>query len=885
MNCEIAFSAESFGRLIKYRVADSFRPLVAPVNYPQNKQSWLDGVLVTQVALDRLGNDRGVVVNELNTGGSLTPNPAGFGYQAAAVSMQLTTSLFFALAQDVADAGLGQPLVMEKSIPGAVLFVTVRLDIGSDGVPVLGMQIDPARLAQLDLPPEVVAPLARAANATFPFDIGGDLKDILPPGQNRVLNAGITRDTDGSVVLRFEFPDAAPRSAIDRANEWQLFHSADYRSNLGPDDNWSVDLDGDALAAVFAAVINPQLKDQKPITFDAGFSSGYIGDATPRVVVTKQGRIENACAGNDVRFPAFANADLTVLPNGILRGALSFDLKKNGWDVAKCVGLTLVNPLTPIITAFDYHHVGVGIAIGLASPPVLAQLELVLLLKGVDQTIARNAVNSQLKKNPMITQLPDGGFAYDKALDFKNGLTEDWLSVDHCTGHGGRLLLGGVLGVPDVVLPRLTATDIEGMSKWSLVDRCEPGRGQVARGSLVLTLTPGYGAEVAEPKPVRQPTIPLKWGVRPTDGGNYVFQVLNDSLGIYQDQAAEYTEIYVPGIPGVVEVALKESTVRKTAYSAFGPSPYPLRLRFFTNGGVREYQFAAPQPLVDYNETLPQAAERINRCKHLGSDLLLARYLAVKWLGHPPERGGLTAQQWEVHVRGLEPGRAATVWNQDTGVRLVRAFADRTGRVDVSLVLQDGDRADSLLMGLDDVPFLRAGQVRRPSAAHSPDGPVPSVEVVMRQTRLTAVDHLDFDEAIEALHLAGWGTHATLVVRLVSGRELACSIPSPYVPGLATPTSVSEIDLAKTDVAFHGQAAWRGKERQFTLLSMRPGRTDVVAEYSARSSHDLAAGTDDLHVQASTCGHRITLFQKGVPVQFGTHGWEDTAGETDCARE
>jgi hypothetical protein len=34
MYCHISFSAESFERLIKYRAADSFRPLAAPVDFP-----------------------------------------------------------------------------------------------------------------------------------------------------------------------------------------------------------------------------------------------------------------------------------------------------------------------------------------------------------------------------------------------------------------------------------------------------------------------------------------------------------------------------------------------------------------------------------------------------------------------------------------------------------------------------------------------------------------------------------------------------------------------------------------------------------------------------------------------------------------------------------
>src|SRR5207247_3114773 len=100
------------------------------------------------------------------------------------------------------------------------------------------------------------------------------------------------------------------------------------------------------------------------------------------------------------------------------------------------------------------------------------------------------------------------------------------------------------------------------------------------------------------------------------------------------------------------------------------------------------------------------ASYRNNNCKHRGSSLVLKNYLELKWRGDPPFKLGVAAQLWDVHVRGLKPGRKATVWNQDTGAPLVQAFADQSSRVDVSLVLRSNELAGSLLMGLDDKPFL-----------------------------------------------------------------------------------------------------------------------------------------------------------------------------------
>jgi hypothetical protein len=878
----MSFSGQSFGRLIKYRIADSFRPLAAPVDFPKNAKSWLDGMIVTHIDFNRVDNDRFVVVNEVrDASGAIGPNTAGYGFNASAVAMEVAADISFARVEDVAAAGLTQPPTHTEHVFAGVIHILVRASVDKDGIPQLQMELDIARLSALGLPAAVIAGIAAAGNASFPFDIGKELKDIFPPVNSRVLNAGITRDDAGSIVLRFEFPGEVWQSAIAHANDWQTFFSSNFLANLGNDD-WCMDLDGGAVASGLAKMVNPLLKDEKPIDFNSGIKSGFIDDTPPRAVLTKHGLIVNACAGNDVNFDAFINVDFTVPADNLIRGKLSFDFTTNGWDVAKCVGLTLVNPLSIFITAVDNHELGIGLAelaISFVFPtkPVLMLFAMGLMFAGVDQMVAQGIVADRLKDNPSVTKLPNGGFAFDRPLAPKSGLTKDWLALQKCSGSDGRMLLSGALRVPDAVLPRLTASDLEGFSKWILVDRCEPGKGQSTSGSLALALTPGYGADMASVQPVKIPTIPLKWGVRPEDGGDLVYQVLNDRLGIFQDKYSEYREVYVPGIPGVAEVTLKESTVRKRDFQSFAVLPYPLRLRFFTNGGVREYEFKAPPPLQDFIETPAQAFERINNCKHRGSSLVLKNYLELKWRVDPPTEGPIMAQQWDVHVRGLEPGRKATVWNQDTGVALVQAFADETSRVDVSLVLRSNELAGSLLMGLDDRPFLPVRDARRLSITSAADAPPAAVEVAMRQTMLTEIDQLEFDEPIQTLHLAELGTLSALVVRTVGGLQFARCIPSPYSAGLAGPIVDSGVQVAQEDETRRGLVTWRGKDRQFTLLSQRPGRTDVLAEYWARSSYDLAAQRDDFFAQVSSNGRRVTLFLRGVPVQFGTHEWEDAS--------
>ena len=893
MFCQMAFTGAAFERLIKYRIADAFRPLDATVAFPPNTNSWLDGVIVTRVDFSQVENDRFVAVNELQAGGLVTPNSANYGFNSAALMMNLTTQVFFARDIDVAAAGLGQPPVFTQFIPGALLPVTIRLTVGTDGIPIVQMSLDTTPLGSLNLPAPVLAGIVAAGSATYPFDIGSQLKDIFPPGNGKVLNAGITLDKNGCIVLRFEFPGEVWQSAIDHANDWKNFFNPGFAANLGGAD-WCMDLDGAAVASQLARMIDPNLKSKPPVSFDSTPAhSGYIDDVTPRAVVTKHGRIVNACAGNDIAFDAFANVDLSVPAENLLRGTLSFDFTKNGWDSARCFGITILNPFSIFITAVDNGEFGIGLgelALSIVFPtrPVIALVALGLLIAGVDQGIAQNIIADRLKDVPQLTKLPGGGFALDKALAQKNELTRDWLVLQHCIGFNGRMLLSGDLRVPDAVLPRLTASDLEGLSKWNLVDRCEPGKGQISSGSLQLALIPGHGADLATHQPVTRPTIPLKWGIRSQDNGDLIFQVLNDSLGIFQDPGSEYTQVYVPGIPGIVEVQLQASTVRKPRFTSFATAPYPLRLRFFTNGGVREYQFSAPPVLETFAETTAQIAARISNCKALGANLLFRKYVEMHWLGNPPDdRGGKVAQQWDIHARGLEAGRAVTVWNGVTGQLLVKAFADKTHRVDISLVLQGQDRAGTLLMSLDDEPFLHTAQVRKLGSQDIPPTVTPSVDLVMRQTILTEMDHLNFDQPVETLQLVqnienGNSNQSALSVRTRGGSEFALAIPAPYRSGLTTPYAPGNLNLPILNNTRSAQVSWRGKQRQFAIISQESGRTEILAEYSVPSTYDLASGRNDLLAHLNSNGHRVTIYQRSLSVLCGPQQWAPVPVQLDA---
>jgi|GEM_PF-5425391 len=889
MYCQLTFSKNAFERLIKYRIADLFRPLSAPVPFPRNAQSWLDGIIATNIDFNRVENDHFQKINFRSSDGKTLPNTAGYGFNAGAIAMEVAVDVFFVRVEDVANAGLNQPPATTQK---GLLHIVVRALIAEDGIPIIQLELDTSPLLALGLPQNVVARIADSASATMPFDIGAQLGGMFPAGNDKVLNCGITRDDAGAVVMRFEFPGRVWQSDLQKAAEWQKFFSLGFQANLG-DNDWCMDIDGGIVAVALSEIVNPFLRDQKPIKFSPGIESGYIGDTPPRIVLTKNGLAENVCAGNDIRFGAFINLDFTVPSDNLLRGTLSFDKDLDDADVAKCFAITLFNPFSVLITLFDNQQSEIGFAtlafsidFGLRAVGLLGLAGFLIL--GFDDKLANKIVEEKLKKNPQVTKLPGGGYAFDRALASNSDFTKDWLVLKNITGSGQRFLLNGKLNVPDAVLPRLTVSDLEGLSKWTLVDSCNPGKGQLTTGSLMLSLTPGYGADRASVQPVKVPTISLKWGVRDDDKGNLRFQILKDTLGIFADREnltspqppgfiwnnSEYTKIYVPGIPGLVEVKLNASTVRKPDFQGFAKFPYPLRLRFFTNGGVREYEFKAPPVFKDFVETQAEAVLRINNCMHRGTSLVMEKYLSLIWLGNPNPDARFKSQLWDVYVHGLEPGRKATVWNQNTGVQLVQAFVNQFGLLDISLILSHHEQADSLLVGLDDKLFIDKEELNRLFLRNSTNVPTTNVEVGMQQIILTQIDRLEFDKPIETIHLAGPKENSVLMIT-AGDHQFARRLDLPYSAGMAIPTSLSGDYISTNENDLKRIVAWRGQHRQFTVLSNLSGRTEVLAEYQTRSSYDLAVSREDLLAQVSSDGHHITIYQKGVPLIFGTHDWRN----------
>jgi hypothetical protein len=871
MYINLAFSGDAFERLIKYRLVEEFRPLPFPIEHPQNTWNWLDGVTVHRAVVSRLLDGRTVHLNEVNASGLVRPVPQNYVFQGAGIQVDVSMTVHLAKVQDVAAAGLAQPPTHNVPILPGILRIFIRAEVGEDGIPHLSMQLDTGPLEGMNLPAPVINALASSATDDIPFDIAGLLEDVLPPGNNRVINTGITLDDNGDVIFSFELPGRVSRSAVTRWQEWNTFATLPPTANLGGH-AWAVDLEGSAVAEQIAREVGPVLQDKKPIAFDQSWLNwSFHNGNTPRVIVEKLGRIVNACAGNDLRFKAFINIDFSVPPPGnLLRGRIGFDYTKNGGDVAKCAGITLLNPLSLFITLFDQGKVGLGfasLAMDLVFPtrPVIVMTSLAFLVAGVDTAVARNVVNEHLAKEPAITRLPDGGYAFEQSMTISNPLTRDWLVLLDTIGVKGRMLLRGALNVPDPVLPRLTASDLTGFGSWFHVNHCEPGRGQESRASLQLTLKPGYGASQG----TRRPNIPIHYAPRP-GGGDLIYDVLNDHLGVFQDPHTGYRQIEFPGIPGRVEARLKGETLRKEVFKPFARNPYPLRLRFYTNGGVREYEFAAPEPYREYKETLAEAAERINRCKQLGHDLLTIKYLEVFWLIDPPPDSKV-AQHWEITITGVQQGQKLSVWDRETGVQVGEAQANVFGRMDVSLILAGERQARSLLLGLDNVPFLHRSELMQISNAPSTDTRNQIPLVTMNQSSLLEVEQVNLTESVKAAGLAIDHKQPLLIVQDQKGRTVL------RPASVSSGAGISITGLPQKVLFGHNQDFKRIIPLPVTQSGSGVHPYDEPADFYV----DLGNSNSEVLLYAGEDGRQLTLYQRARSEVVGGLQWREESSEVE----
>ena len=736
MIINVAFSSEAFKRLIRFRVADQFRPLVRPINDPEGDTSWIDGLKVLEPAFSRV-HESDVALNEVTDAGELSSNSSGYTFSATSVAIDIPLVLYYAKTQDVANAGLNEPPLGEIAIPQGVIRVLLRSLIAGDGLPHIQMKLDVSRLNNIPMPDQIIDLLGNSLILDSVFDLAEALGDLLPQDNRRVLNTAINIDENHNIVIRFEFRPQNGSSILARLQDWQSFTHNPAPARLGGRD-WVVDVEGAVIASSLGRSFNTVIKDQDPLYFSSGMSSTFHNGTPPRVSLTKPGRVRAACFGNDVRFDGIMDFSFSVPSSGnAITGIMGFDYLKNDWDMIKCYGLTILNPFSLLISGFDQGYPGAGFIFTPVKPVVMLG-GLVLLIIGFDKSMVRHFISKHLATEPSVQKLPDGRYAFEQDFAMDNPITQDWMLLTDVVGDSGRFLLRGNLKVPDLIMPRLKVKDLEGFLPWQLKNRCEPGRGQATTSSVHLFVR-GYRDDPSVANELR-PTIPLRFG-------SLAYEIVGDKLGVYQDPASEYTQIFLPGIPGTLQCRLTSSTLQKKHFEEFKVYPYSLRIRIFTNGGIREVEFKAPERYKDYEDSPVKAAERINKCKQLVND----KYFFIKWHVDPPpyEKVG---QLWELHASGLQAGKMARVFNSDTGAILDSITVDDKGMLDFTLTIPRDDFASALLIAFDDSPFIDALEVQA-QLQRNVDSELSSLEVAVRQAILFVVEDLPIRDPVEKLSI------------------------------------------------------------------------------------------------------------------------------------
>jgi hypothetical protein len=166
-------------------------------------------------------------------------------------------------------------------------------------------------------------------------------------------------------------------------------------------------------------------------------------------------------------------------------------------------------------------------------------------------------------------------------------------------------------------------------------------------------------------------------------------------------------------------------------------------------------------------------------------------------------------------------------------------------------------------------------EVRKLGALKRSQGGAAGLELAMRQTVLTEVDHIDFHHPVKTVQLVktagnGLRQQSALLVRMRNGSESALALPNPYSSGSTTPVAPLGLREPTQNGDRTAQVFWRGKERHFAVMSHTSERTDILAEYTVPSTYEVDTGRDELFAQISTDGHRVTLYQRRMPVVFGT---------------
>jgi hypothetical protein len=745
MFSHISIERDRFAAILKYMISDAFRA-ADPAFRLFGTKSYFEGFRVWDVRIGLSSHSRDFGVNIGGPNNSVVPAglaPISFRPLRASVDLDilLTTE------PDVIAAGFNPPS-------------TSTLPLREIGF-LLFLHVDPAGDVSLRFEPEYLPEEAEGLRSSLTVErrlpFGAAFAVTVGTGA-LVLNAGIHLASDSNVVMRAELQDP-PDVAMPlhtRRLEWARFFQAGQPSQLATH-QWCIDAPTFGLRALVQREATDKMKNSKSFEFTRTPWVTWQWDQ-PGMVLSTEGLVPHACAGNDLRVKLWIHMRLSAPQRNIVRLSVRIDYEKDAGDTAKCILLiTALWPILGLITFFDnkvpwwaWSAYFVLIAVPFLIPPLFGLAQ----ITGFEEKIVGSVVSDEVMKagkGEHLVQVSDYEYYLDRPVPSLDGPMRDWAAIDEIAATSDHLLLRGAILTPEPVMPRLRGVLEQGFGPWDYVDRCQSSVSFETSALVRLELS---GDIAPKPNVTLKGTEPQIYGLWPMP-----YQLHGDLRGYYNSVFAriEYT-----GIPGQFVIRLRASLLDPYGFMR---EPYPLQLRLITTGGARHFTIPPPPPRV---ELLPLTIEEIRRrqmeeiawkmanCYRAGHLFGLIKVLQIYWLPRPPDTrpADRFAQRWIVRVEGLAPAEEVRAWDTGDAPEFLAAVrADREGVVIVRLTIPHERWLESLMLTRGDTAPIRAeeygvalGRLETPADT----GPN---RVTVAQTLLERENTLDFAEAVDRVDL------------------------------------------------------------------------------------------------------------------------------------
>lgn len=877
MFIHLYLSGSALERILTIRLLAEFRPIDEPILH-QNQSCYMDGIEIESIKFESSDAVRPFRVGEAD---QFQVRPIGRQIDVHPVRATVVAKVLLSPIGSVRAAGSilpepgpfgplyglpDRPEGLKIHIPSITL--DLFFDVSPAGAPTLRVELQ--NIFGAELLGDAQAFLNRFRTLTLPLAVNAAFEDFLSPGHTRVLSAGM-RTVENGIAMRFEYGPVATGAYTENARlvDWNTFFHDPFPSPLGGEVHWALDLPVDEFTARTARALDGELSGPKVKPFkSSGPAEGkfYLDFFTglPAFSFTKSGYLESACAGLDIRAEIELRLWLSVSAPNTLRIDGSADVDLNDWDSFKCILVSLLNPFAGLITTVDMEAPWwsfIFISIMLPAVPIVFGL-------GGDDYVVGMAIDEarkNVKKNsPRVVKTSATTFYAEMERRVTTELTRDWIVLNQVHGAGNRLVLSGAFNAPEIrTLPRLRGTLTDEFGFWKKKDRCSTNPKYFSSATISLALEDAVTGTHVHP-----PLVPVRYGINMERVGDRMVEVgetnkyvIDDPGGIYGGAATRIH--WIGGVPGTFEIQVDNPP------EPFASAPYPLRLRFFTSVGVREFEIAAPPPVpkppTGREAAIAEDAKRISECYVFSSLLTMVKALQVKWLPMPQPRFG---QHWQVLVQGLSAEDRLVAWNVDTREVLAEVRAYEGGLAELSLVMAGRRPLRALQLTLNDAPFLEEVAYRHLSASIPGRQEVGPTPVMIRQTPLHPVAEVELEEPASALTAYLGADSLRMLVQTERGT-------SQIDLELHAPHRVRKTRLEATE-SFQPQLPSRSCRIERSTVDGReiaeivgPGLREevVLARYYARPWYDRGSIAGRLFAQLDETGTRIRVYHYGSTVE------------------